>query len=526
MKIGLFLSRCDGQLEQSLNLTALAQLFVGEGMTQVVDGFQNSKDIVSILKTVRDEKLEGIILAGNSPEEFKTSRQGELLADLLQDAGVNPNRIAYVNLKDQVARVHGPNTATQQKAELLIEVGFTRVKLAHDMQVSRVSPRKAVAILGTNIEAYLVAEQLLRRNIRVFLIGQQPAGKEETPSVLQGVKAFVELNPKAQLLEDYRLTDLYGWTGDFSLLLRKDSKELTIDVGALLVADNSNAEHIGELRPILHIETGDDGLFVPVSKETKEVYSIEEGIFLIPAGFANNLSGQVALADAAAMAIINLLEEPEILHKNVVSEVDREKCGGCGTCVKTCSFKASAIDPRDRVSLIDAKRCKGCGNCVTSCPTGARDLLTYPQKYLLQSIKILSQFGGNNEPKVLALLCEGCGYKAMDEAGHQNQNYAPNILPLGVRCGGNIDTQLILEAFVHGFDGITICKCAEGYCRNIVGNTDLDRRANLFREILRSRGIDDDKLRIVETARLGDNQCINTIMELLEEIKTAGGDRV
>lgn len=287
---------------------------------------------------------------------------------------------------------------------------------------------------------------------------------------------------------------------------------------------------MGKIRPILHIETGDDGLFTPVSAETGMVNSIEEGIFLIPGGFAGSLAGRVALADSAAMAIINLLEEPEIEHKNVVSEVDLEKCGGCGTCVKTCSFRASTIDPAQRVSQIDAKRCKGCGNCVTSCPTGARDLLTYPQKYLLEAIRILAGFGedganqsgANSDPKILALLCEGCGYKALDDAAYREQSYAAGILPLGVRCGGNIDTQLILEAFLHGFDGVTICKCAEGHCRNIVGNTDLDRRANLFREILRSRGIDDDRLRIVETSRQDNNRCVSTLIELFEEIRTGG----
>lgn len=218
MRVGLFLSRCGGILEETLDLPALARRFSGEGKTLVVESFQNSADIATMLKVVKEERLEGVVLAGNSPEEFKTTRHGELLADLFQDAGINPNRIAYVNLKEQVAQVHRPGPAAWQKAELLIRVGITRVKLAHDMQVFRVAPRKAVAIIGTNEEAFLAAEQLVKRDIRVYIIGWTPAQpqgmvaprRQEFPDALAGAKAFVELSSKVQFLDGFQISDIYG----------------------------------------------------------------------------------------------------------------------------------------------------------------------------------------------------------------------------------------------------------------------------------------------------------------------------
>jgi len=84
-------------------------------------------------------------------------------------------------------------------------------------------------------------------------------------------------------------------------------------------------------------------------------------------------------------------------------------------------------------------------------------------------------------------------------------------------------TQLILDAYKQGFKGVVICKCPDENCRNIVGNTDLDRRANLFREILRSRGIDSENLRIVEGLRGGNNNCIHSVMDLYNDIKNNGG---
>ncbi|HEX3031887.1 MAG TPA: hydrogenase iron-sulfur subunit [Bacillota bacterium] len=525
MKTGLFISRCEGALEEVLNLGELAVAFSSDALPLIVDSFYNSTDIAKMVKLVGEYQLDSVVLAGNSDNQHKTTRQGELLVELLEQEGINPNRIATVNIKEHLSYVHMQGKPAQRKAEALIRVALAKVRMAGDIEVVSIIPRKAVAVLGLNEEAYFTAERLLYRDFRVYLIGmgEQEADLNSAPnSKAKAVTAYVDLHPKAKILSNCQVSDLFGWPGEFTLQLVQGDTPVTLDVGAILVADNTSAELVSQLRPILHLGTGEDGLFTSVAADTLPVNSIEEGIFIIPPNMPDVLSIRVSLADSAALAIINYLEQPEIIHNNVISEVNAAKCGGCGTCVKTCSFKASSIDA-DRISRIDPKRCKGCGNCVTACPTGARDLLTYPQRYLLEAIKILGAADLEKDKKVLALLCEGCGIKAFDRSGERRDTYPESILPLGVRCGGNIDTQLIMEAFVHGFDGVVICKCDEEHCLNIVGNADLDRRANLFREILRSRGIDDDLLRIVETTPGDEGQCISSARELYDIICGKGG---
>ncbi|MDP2233545.1 MAG: hydrogenase iron-sulfur subunit, partial [Actinomycetota bacterium] len=53
-------------------------------------------------------------------------------------------------------------------------------------------------------------------------------------------------------------------------------------------------------------------------------------------------------------------------------------------------------------------------------------------------------------------------------------------------------------AFKAGFDGVTVFRCREGHCHNLIGNLDMDRRINLLRTVLRSRHLDDARLRIVD----------------------------
>ncbi len=278
MKIGLFISRCGGLLERTLDLASLAEKFAPIVKTMVVDSFQDSKDIAEIIQIVQAEKLNGVILAGNSPEEYTASRQGDLLLARLEVAGVNSNQIAFANLKQHVARVHLPGPATQNKAELLIRVALARVQEANAVQVSRVAPRKAVAVLGLSVEGWLVAQQLIKRNFRVYLINPY-SEQGELPDSLARVKAFVELSPKAHILDNCQVTDLYGWAGDMTLQLEHSDEKSSIDIGAVLVATNNSPVSAEKMRRILHVELDDDqGPFASIAQESRTVETIENGM--------------------------------------------------------------------------------------------------------------------------------------------------------------------------------------------------------------------------------------------------------
>jgi len=128
------------------------------------------------------------------------------------------------------------------------------------------------------------------------------------------------------------------------------------------------------------------------------------------------------------------------------------------------------------------------------------------KKYILRAIDILSSgVIDNSEPRILAILCNSCGYPALDMAGELSYQipdlkYSPNLMPVLVECGGNVDTQYVLQAFSKGFDGVAISICKDGHCHHTVGNLDMERRIGLFREVLRSRNIDDERLRIIHVS--------------------------
>jgi len=532
MRQGLFFSKCDGLLSQTLDIDLLAKEYGHLASVRVFEGFYNLADFDALLAEVEAKRLDSLVLAGDSPISYRQARNGEQLFRSLAQRGIDPSRIEAVNLRNMVVGPHkASRAALQQKAKLMVDVGLEKARIAESVETLEIPPRQAVAVVGAGTGSIVVAQHLLDEGHKVYLV-QEAYGIDipaEDRGHVRATLAYVVHHPRFAVYDGAAILDFYGYPGDYTLTVRAHEKEMRLQIGAVVLATSRGSrEFLKRLHEVFHIDLDEQGRLAARDDVSARALTQDDGVFVIHPETTEtpSLAGEMLAADSAAAMTINLLSKKEIYHRVAVSLVREELCGGCGACVKTCMFHAVSLQGNPGISVIDPRRCRGCGNCVTACPAGARDLAVCPTSYLFTAVDILSRFqlagpGG----KVLAIACDGCGYRCLDHAAAEGASWPVGVLPLWVVCGGQIDTQLVMHAFVKGFDGVALLSCGEGCCHNLVGNVDLERRTNLLREVLTSRGVDHSRVQILPTCSRYAPECVTKLLDFcskLEAKATAG----
>jgi len=126
------------------------------------------------------------------------------------------------------------------------------------------------------------------------------------------------------------------------------------------------------------------------------------------------------------------------------------------------------------------------------------------------------------EPDVLGFACNWCGYAGADQAGMNKMQYPSNIKLLRVMCLGRVDTNLVLEAFQKGFDGIMLVGCHIGDCHYISGNKNAVLVVERLKNILHYLGIEPERLRIEEVSGGEGPLFVKVVTEFIEELKALG----
>ncbi len=227
------------------------------------------------------------------------------------------------------------------------------------------------------------------------------------------------------------------------------------------------------LRKYMDFTLDDNGF---MSEET-----LASGIYGVGTIFGPlDYNSTISTANNCALKIISLLSKDHLIAEFSGIEINENKCGLCGLCLKICPYNAITIE-LDKIS-VDKFKCKGCGTCASICPTNAIDLNIDTSEKILATIEAFSKFRAS--PKIIAFCCSSCGYAAADDAGLKKISYNPNTFIIRVPCTGRIDTNFIIKSFELGFDGVMIIGCRQDACRYIDGIEKIGNKIKLLKEII------------------------------------------
>lgn len=130
------------------------------------------------------------------------------------------------------------------------------------------------------------------------------------------------------------------------------------------------------------------------------------------------------------------------------------------------------------------------------------------------------------EPRIIGFLCNWCSYTGADLAGTSRIKYPPNVRVIRVMCSARIDPTFILKALSNGADGVLICGCHPGDCHYVEGNYKAMRRFALLKKMLRSYGVEEDRVRLEWVSASEGVRFAEVITDMTEKLRKIGPNRI
>ena len=100
------------------------------------------------------------------------------------------------------------------------------------------------------------------------------------------------------------------------------------------------------------------------------------------------------------------------------------------------------------------------------------------------------------EPKIVAFLCNWCGYAGADLAGMSRMRYPPNVRIIRVMCSARVDPAFVIGALEMGADGVLVAGCHPGDCHYVSGNLKAEKRMKNTKKLLKLLGLGPERLRL------------------------------
>ncbi len=297
-------------------------------------------------------------------------------------------------------------------------------------------------------------------------------------------------------------------------------ENLEIEAELVVLAPSIVPKNIDKIRKMLNLAVSSDGFLMEAHAKLRPVDAVTSGVFF--AGCAQSpkdIPSSVAQGSAAASRAATLLAKGEIEVEPIVAYVIPELCFGCEVCKEVCDF--NAIDIKWGKAYVNELLCTGCGACAAACPARAIQIRNFTDMQISAQIKEAFK-PYEEEPKILAFLCNWCSYAGADTAGLARMQYPANIRAIRVMCSARVDPVFVLKAFASGVDGVLVAGCHFGDCHYLTGNYKAKKRIEKLRSLLNELGIEEKRLRLEWISASEGEKFAKVVKEFTEEIKKLG----
>jgi heterodisulfide reductase subunit A len=169
-------------------------------------------------------------------------------------------------------------------------------------------------------------------------------------------------------------------------------EEVTLNPDLVVLASAIVPYENQELAKMLKVPLNANGFFLEAHMKLRPVDFATDGIFLAGlAHYPKSISECIAQADASVARATAAIARGYVTVLPTISEVNPERCIGCGLCEILCPFSAIRVveTEKGKKSETITASCKGCGVCSASCPQTAITIHHFSDEQLTAQINAL-----------------------------------------------------------------------------------------------------------------------------------------
>lgn len=169
MGVNVVLCTCGGTLKDKIDFDSLEEYAKGLGTKGIIK-------TKALCTPVDSPRISGAFDGEKIVAVACTRSVCQLpLEVMMEEAGLNPDNLALVNAKEQVALVHSDKTKATLKAKMLLKAAIAKVKQSVPLDVVTYERDQEALVIGGGIAGLTAASELADQGFKVHVVEKGPA---------------------------------------------------------------------------------------------------------------------------------------------------------------------------------------------------------------------------------------------------------------------------------------------------------------------------------------------------------------
>jgi heterodisulfide reductase subunit A len=250
-RVGVFVCHCGINIASVVDVEKVADS-IGKGenvvhSTDVMYACSNT-NLSEIKEAIEEHDLNRVVVASCTPRMHEPT-----FRSTCQEVGLNPYLFQMANIREHCSWVHSkePEVATK-KAEELVKMAVAKAKLLTPEKKGKMEIKSKVLVIGGGVSGLTAALESSRQGFATIIVEKEnrlggyynevysltPEG-EGSNVLLEPLVGAVQSDPDIKVRLNSTLTEIEGFTGNFTATIQGPDGEENVNIGSVIVATGS-----------------------------------------------------------------------------------------------------------------------------------------------------------------------------------------------------------------------------------------------------------------------------------------------